>query len=641
MVAECSVPMNFGRQYLDFKGLCDLELTCNEGEVVKASSFPLALNSPVVRELVGTQLIKEVDLEEFSCRSVLTFVESCYTGSLSISRDNFREVNKLSVVFKVQWLIDDCLKFYTRLCSGMNENSLEEVWFLFDEASYILKERNNKDLGETLKTGLRPFPNLQMALVQDFISRDPNTQEFASTELCFSIVGSDTTILYSWLAKNLESKPHPVKLTDVERRFLTSQSLTLCYQSDHGLYQRLLKTVQQCLSNEDLVSLFATFASVPSPSPSVPLPSSSVTETTSVIPTNSNERSDKITYPIVVPAIKSCSTWLEAIKVCDEHPRLQNVFHFLGGLSAYGMEKREHINARKDVSAVFADAMSRRQIRKISYIPREIFGNLYNVLEPYVDSNQTFCKIRHTIYGHHVTSTRHHVWASQSRHHAIYGHHVASTTHHIWASRDTPPTRGRLLCSNPPFTFVKQCPKHSLTRQDCSENKELSNYQLFQDLKPLIRYYYRFGSGKALSPVSSFVNAPYPNTKMSHTRFIGFGDMGTFYPPYNADSFGALGVTKMMEREISTTNFILHFGDISYARGRGYIWDQFMTQMEGVAMAVPYMVGVGNHEYDHIQGGENDPSGAEGQGFHPDWGNLGDDGHGECGVPTVHRYGNC
>jgi hypothetical protein len=34
-----------------------------------------------------------------------------------------------------------------------------------------------------------------------------------------------------------------------------------------------------------------------------------------------------------------------------------------------------------------------------------------------------------------------------------------------------------------------------------------------------------------------------------------------------------------------------------------------------------------------------DPSGAEGQaGFHPAWGNYGDDSDGECGVPMFQRY---
>jgi acid phosphatase type 7 len=48
--------------------------------------------------------------------------------------------------------------------------------------------------------------------------------------------------------------------------------------------------------------------------------------------------------------------------------------------------------------------------------------------------------------------------------------------------------------------------------------------------------------------------------------------------------------------------------------------------------------GVGNHEYDHVSGGENDPSGAPGVGFHPSWGNFGDDSAGECGRPFFERF---
>ena len=124
------------------------------------------------------------------------------------------------------------------------------------------------------------------------------------------------------------------------------------------------------------------------------------------------------------------------------------------------------------------------------------------------------------------------------------------------------------------------------------------------------------------------------------TKFIGYGDMGAHYSPYHGDSVGAAAVTRALEREAAKgLDFILHFGDLSYARGRGYIWDQFMTQMRKVSEQVPYMVGVGNHEYDHVSGGEKDPSGAPENGFHPEWGNYGDDGGGECGVPTAHRYG--
>jgi hypothetical protein len=60
--------------------------------------------------------------------------------------------------------------------------------------------------------------------------------------------------------------------------------------------------------------------------------------------------------------------------------------------------------------------------------------------------------------------------------------------------------------------------------------------------------------------------------------------------------------------------------------------------IEPVASHVPYMICLGNHEYDHTSGGEKDPSHAPGTGWHPSWGNYGDDSNGECGVPTYYRF---
>ena len=52
------------------------------------------------------------------------------------------------------------------------------------------------------------------------------------------------------------------------------------------------------------------------------------------------------------------------------------------------------------------------------------------------------------------------------------------------------------------------------------------------------------------------------------------------------------------------------------------IWDTFMDYIEPFAARVPYMIGVGNHEYDYGKGSERDPSGAAGP-YEPDWGNFG------------------
>ena len=67
--------------------------------------------------------------------------------------------------------------------------------------------------------------------------------------------------------------------------------------------------------------------------------------------------------------------------------------------------------------------------------------------------------------------------------------------------------------------------------------------------------------------------------------------------------------------------------------------------IEPISSRVSYMVTVGNHEYDHV-GLHRDPSGAPPGGWHPHdktpagvpWGDLGDDSHGECGVPVSARF---
>ncbi|CAF3702659.1 unnamed protein product [Rotaria sp. Silwood1] len=158
---------------------------------------------------------------------------------------------------------------------------------------------------------------------------------------------------------------------------------------------------------------------------------------------------------------------------------------------------------------------------------------------------------------------------------------------------------------------------------------------LLEDLRSSTKYYYRVGTDQhGWSSIYSFTNRP--ANKDEPVYMIAYGDMGL--APY------APGSKSTMDRvtpRILLTNItcLLHIGDISYARGFGAQWDAFMTQIEPIAARVPYMVGIGNHEYDHVLGGENDPSGAPGPGgFRPEWGNYGYDSGGECAVPMVHRF---
>lgn len=93
-----------------------------------------------------------------------------------------------------------------------------------------------------------------------------------------------------------------------------------------------------------------------------------------------------------------------------------------------------------------------------------------------------------------------------------------------------------------------------------------------------------------------------------------------------------------MEQEIAAhpVDLVLHMGDLAYADGKHRVWESFMDTIEPISSRVPYMVGVGNHEYDYQSGQENDPTQSEP--YHPGWGNFENDSGGECGVMIARRF---
>lgn len=148
-------------------------------------------------------------------------------------------------------------------------------------------------------------------------------------------------------------------------------------------------------------------------------------------------------------------------------------------------------------------------------------------------------------------------------------------------------------------------------------------------LKPSTKYYYKVGVS-SFSDVHSFITQP-ENGSAKTVRIFAMGDMGAYQE-------GTKGTLARIEEHLSELDIILHIGDLSYAFGYGIEWDVFGNLIETSASQVPWMVSIGNHEYDHTSGGEKDPSGASGQGWHPTWGNFGGDSYGECGVPPYHRF---
>lgn len=151
------------------------------------------------------------------------------------------------------------------------------------------------------------------------------------------------------------------------------------------------------------------------------------------------------------------------------------------------------------------------------------------------------------------------------------------------------------------------------------------------DLDYDINYKYKITNNNGVVYTDDIIFKSNPNPK-SHDvySFIVYADMGTW-----VDS---IPTAKISQAQVTEENvrIIHHIGDISYARGVSSVWDVWFDLIEPYASVVPYMISVGNHEYDHDLNQDKDPSGDEN--FKPDWWNGYNDSGGECSVPLFHRF---
>jgi len=158
---------------------------------------------------------------------------------------------------------------------------------------------------------------------------------------------------------------------------------------------------------------------------------------------------------------------------------------------------------------------------------------------------------------------------------------------------------------------------------------------LLKSLTPNTRYYYKFGSDSTLySDIFSFNShvgfGEDAASSIGGVKVIAFGDMGTRYCGGGWWCPGAAGLTSdSLLNELSNGIYamVLHIGDISYALNHALTWEEWFAEIEPIATQVPWMVGIGNHEYDHYH-----------QPFRPKWSNYGNDSNGECGVPYRNRF---
>ena len=260
MAPNITVPMNFGKHLLDSPTHSTLELKAKNGATVRASSVILSFNSPVIDHMTTTLHLTSVDMEEFSEKAVRYFVDAAYSGETPpISRDMFRDINKMSHVFKVTWLVTRCSELFTGIVKEIGEPTYQDLVFLFDEAAFAVAKTKFREIVKIVFNEIWSA-NGEEEFISRYIKENLHTLSHQQMDLILELAGA-TNVQYvvkpltQYLEDSLSNKDRNV--SDNFKYLLDNSDLYLCQQNTPSIAEKLFDVLERvCSSPEDLKWVF-------------------------------------------------------------------------------------------------------------------------------------------------------------------------------------------------------------------------------------------------------------------------------------------------------------------------------------------------------------------------------------------------
>ena len=260
MAPNITVPMNFGRHLLDSPTHSTLELKAKNGATVRASSVILSFNSPVIDHMTTTLHLTSVDMKEFSEKAVRYFADAAYSGETPpISRDMFRDINKMSHVFKVTWLAGRCSLLFADIAEAIKNLHYQEMVFLFDEAYFSFAKLKSRDIVKIAFDEIWSA-NGEEEFIPRYIKENLHTLSHQQMDLIMELTGA-TNVQYvvkpvtQYLEDCLSKEDRDV--SDNYKYLLDESDLYLCQQNTPTIAEKLFDVLEQvCSSPEDLKWVF-------------------------------------------------------------------------------------------------------------------------------------------------------------------------------------------------------------------------------------------------------------------------------------------------------------------------------------------------------------------------------------------------
>ena len=244
MAPKVCVPADFGRHHIGAPSHGNLTFNLGEGVKIRANSIILSLNSPVIDELTTNLHQTSLEADDFSREAVDCFVESTYTGEIeAVNLSNFRDVNKMSRVFQVSWLVAKCEEYFVSYLDKLDrESSYSDMLFVVEEAVYLMSAIKSRDF---LNLTVKKIASILVSSRDRFITKylcDFGQASMNQISACIALVQSDVHVLVELLITHLKQSGKK-SLDESSRHLLRNIDMSICFDKKPEVHEELFEVL--------------------------------------------------------------------------------------------------------------------------------------------------------------------------------------------------------------------------------------------------------------------------------------------------------------------------------------------------------------------------------------------------------------
>ena len=245
------VPCNFGIKFLQDKKHGNVTLILRNEEHLLANSVILSLNSPEFDRLTSELGLQFIEMTDFSEKVVQRFIESFYTGKMDEIEDkHFRDLNKMSHVFQVDWLSAICKDYFTDRLNSLSDNDFDGMLFLFGEMCFMHGTLNDNSLSHIVIRHIQYLDAGEDVVLKSYVGKLVDLS-IKDLDLVILLAGNNISLLQKCML--LEIKKNMV-LHDNVNYLLNNIKLSIGKEQESITFDELFETLRNLenLTSKDL-----------------------------------------------------------------------------------------------------------------------------------------------------------------------------------------------------------------------------------------------------------------------------------------------------------------------------------------------------------------------------------------------------